>query len=1116
MKTTPVFREEIFSPSFPLDGPHLVAASAGTGKTHNIQNVCARLVAERGLRVSQIQVMTYTEAATKELRDRIRKVFADLLRFLSGDATGFSNAERERLEKLRGCARAVLGGSPGEADATAKTRVELALLEFDRAAISTIHGFCRRALVRFAFETGGAFRTEFGDDGGAELERRARDWWRVNRPEFPLSDLVAATKGLGGKTDWTIEKNPATGKEDPCLVAAEAIVRRYEEDRPLRETQTFDDLLRAVRAVLDDPVRGPDFARKLRGEFKAVVIDEFQDTDPVQYGIFRKAFVDVPPDEDRPPVFFVGDPKQAIYAFRGGDIYTYRAAAKSPDVAGRTYRLDRNFRSTPRLVDAANRIFGDEKNPDGSVAARTFGDDAIPYDESVEATEDAESRIDGLSVPADGGGSVEDARPFRIVSTENTIGRDAAVVDVVLETLAEQAGKTIKIKGREEAFGPEHVAVLVTSNDAARDFRKTLRERGVPAVVSKSGNVFAGETARQFRLVLLAMANPGDRSRIREALATPFLGFPLGELEKEDSAGFADRIGFFGKLNRTWNRRGFNAAFAELEDECGLRARLAALPDGERKLADLFQILDLAGAAVRERGPAPETLVDWIAERINLSGKDAAEADSDEYARELESDASAVKIMTIHKSKGLEFPVTVVPVPSSKGGGAKKNKGDPPKFHHDAKGGLLVGRAEATADEAAKAENAAEKTRLLYVAFTRATRRTIVVAPHEPLPTCERLFENALRNRAGANDPDSPIQWTEYEPPGTPLRSGAPTPDAASLADAEEPRDYAGFGQRRKGSYSSLSPSPKRDLSESGTEDKREAGNVFDSAAAGDPVDREDGASSGFGPIEGGGGDAGDHPIFDIGGGAKTGTCWHDILERLPFDATDETIREATGKSMRLHGLATGDAKEVKAQVGTVSEMIRRTLVWQLESPSGETFSLRDVPMERRFSEWEFDFSSKNAESRTPAIAKILRDEWKGDPEKETFLKAVENWDREIPQGFFVGFLDLLFEHGGFWYVVDWKSNKIGGRTKSFSAKGVRDEMAREGYFFQYLLYSAVLHRFLKETMGAAYSWEKNFGGIRYYFLRGIAAGGDAPVFKDRPTESLLDRLCRALGLEDR
>ncbi len=1138
MKTSStIFREEVFSPSFPLDGPHLVAASAGTGKTHNIQNVCARLVMERGLRVSQIQVMTYTDAATKELHDRIRTVFANLQRFFAGDTAELNSDEIERLEKLRECARVALGGTLEEADKRAKNAVELALLEFDQAAISTIHGFCRRALVRFAFETGAAFQTELGDDGGAELERRARDWWSVNRPLFPPAELVAAVKGLGGKTGWSIEKDLASGEEDPCLAAAAKIVEKYEEDRPLRENQTFDDLLRSVRGTLGDPLRGPALARSLRAEFKAVVVDEFQDTDPVQYGIFWKAFLEGVPEDERPPVFFVGDPKQAIYAFRGGDIYTYRVAARMCKEAGRTYWLDQNFRSTPRLVEAVNKLFGDETDPDGTTVKRTFGDDAIPYEEDVKPLTEPGRKIDGLTIVTPEGATIEDPHPFRIVCTTSASARDAAVVDIVMETLAEQAGRVIKAKGVEEEFGPKHIAILVTSNEAARSFRTKLCSYGIPAVVSKSGNVFGGETATALRSVLLAMAGIGGRRQIRSALMTPFFAFPVENLEKEDGESFAEMVGFFGYLNRTWAKRGFNAAFAKLEDGCNLRARFAALPDGERRLADLFQIVDLADAAIRERGPSPEALVDWLTERIKRSD-DKSEADADAYARELESDADAVQIMTVHKAKGLEFPVTIIPVPSvGKGGSEKVNL---PCFHHDEAGNLLAGRDEAQA--AADAEAEAEKTRLFYVAFTRATRRTVVITADNHIPALNPLLENARRQGAGEdNSPLSPILWSTYPPtspddveevgdellddieeiddetPAASEEAGDETEgDSAAtgvnaLAEALVPRDYGPFQTKRKGSYSSLAPSSKVGG------DDADAGkpNNVNVPSNGEESDFDRDTGGGLSDDEPTDGETTDHPIFDIGGGARTGTCWHDILEKLPFDAEKATIEEATAKSMRLHGLAKGD-KEVDNQVRPVAEMIEKTLDWQLVPQSGEPFTLRAVKMSERFSEWEFDFSSKGAVDRTPVIAKILKEEWAGETDKEMFLKAVENWDREIPKGFFVGFLDLLFEHDGRWYVVDWKSNKVGGKKANFSKKGIQAEMAREGYFFQYLLYSAVLHRFLKETMGPAYSWEKHFGGVFYYFLRGIAAGGEAPVFSDRPTERLLDRLCQALGLEDR
>ena len=703
-----IFGEDIFNPAFVLEGPHLVAASAGTGKTYNIQNIYARLVAEKGFRTSQIQVMTFTEKATKELRDRVRKVLADLSRLFLGDVDGFKPEELERLEKLRACARATIGGDAP--DAVARTRIDLALMEFDQAAISTIHGFCRRALVRFAFETDSAFKTEFADTKAQDLARRVRDWWRCNRASIPdavkdgvdIGMIQSYVSGLAGKTGWNVDHGPDDDAGAYALARAEEIVNAYEADRPTRTTQTYDDLLRSLSIALQDGEKGHVLAACLRNEFKAALVDEFQDTDPVQYEIFRRVFID-PTVQPAPALFFVGDPKQAIYSFRGGDIYTYKKAATDPAVEANTYRLDKNYRSTPRLIDAVNALFMDERQENGSYV-RTFGDDAIGYPEPLRSSEK-----EPLSLP-DG---TPDPSPFRIVMAGNSSGRFQAVIDTVLKVLEEQRGNGIT---------PKDIAILTTSNDAGTEFRDALQGVGVPAVLQRAGNVFAGRMAGDFRQVLMAMAQMGGRGQVRTALLTGFFSFDKAKLD--DESLLADMVGFFGELNQIWLTRGFNAALAALEanEECDFRRKLAGQPDGERLLADLMQIIDLADAAVKELGPAPETLVDWLTERINQSGD---ESDVEEYARQLESESDALKIMTIHVSKGLEFPIVIVPM--TRGWDVQ-----PPYFYHDANMDLHVALDDEARSKAA-AEHDAERMRLLYVALTRATKRTVLVTT-EPNP----------------------------------------------------------------------------------------------------------------------------------------------------------------------------------------------------------------------------------------------------------------------------------------------------------------------------------------------------------------------------------------------
>ena len=1063
-----IFSEAIFDPSFRMEGPHLVAASAGTGKTYNIQNIYVRLVAEGGLRVSEIQVMTYTEAATKELRDRIRRVLADFSRYLAGETGAMEPEEVGRLDRLHGCIRSNV--SDGD---VIRMRIELALMEFDQAAISTIHGFCRRALVRFAFETDSAFKTEFEDNKKSDLTERARDWWRTQRNRAPddlrgalsLEKLNGYVAALSQKADWQVKGTGDRG-DAYLLERAKDIAAAYDTDRSARETQTFDDLLRGLREALNNEVKGSALAARLRDEFKAVLVDEFQDTDPVQYDIFRLVFLDSTA-EPRPALFFVGDPKQAIYSFRGGDIYTYKQAVETDDVKANTYRLNLNFRSTSRIIDAVNMIFRDVRGPDGKLL-RTFGDDAIGYAENLQSSGRAAAlRIDGQ----------DDPRPFRFVWVEKATGeRDAAIVDSVLSVLEEQGPNGLT---------PKDIAILVSSHDNARALRGLLRERGVPVVLQKAGNVFADNVAEELRIVLQAMAQMGGAGQVRAALATSFFACaPTDLIGEMGNSTLADMIGRFGDWNRIWIERGFNAAFAALESDesCDLRRRFAKDADGERKLADLLQIIELASAAVRDLGPAPELLVNWLTDRINNSQEHCSECDTEEFARQLESEDDAVRIMTTHCSKGLEFPVVIVPVT----GGRKLS---PPYFFHE--GTQLVSSVDPADESRAQEELDAEQTRLLYVAFTRASKRMIVVAAKalgangSPL---SRLVANARKN--GADNADSPIAMSEFAITGESAarRYVAARRAPCPLAAAEVPKVFS--LKPTQGSYSSLAPTGR----EAGGD-----GHDFD-LLAGESGGEEDAA----------------HPVFAIGGGARTGTCWHEILERLPFDSSDADVRLAVERAMRIHGVVKPDADDLKEKIEVVSTMIGKTLDYRILSPSQETFCLRQVAAKDRLSEWEFDFSSRDAAETTEAIAAILKAEWQGDPSKAPFLSATECWKREIPRGSFRGFLDLLFRHGEYYYVVDWKSNVLNRRATGFSEEGVASEMAAAGYFFQYLLYSVVLHRFLRETLGEWYSWERNFGGVRYYFLRGIAADGAAPVFSDRPGERLLDRLSDALGLEGR
>ena len=967
------------------------------------------------------------------------------------------------MEKLKAC---VLANVTLE---DAQTNLETAVREFDQAAISTIHGFCRRVLAHYALETGNPFEAELGDADSAELERRARDWWRTSwkaapesfRDDLKLSDLMSSVRKLSSRAGYRIQSDE-TQASGYILARAREIALSYQEARLARSTQTFDDLLMGLKEALADNVRGPVLASHLREEFKAALVDEFQDTDPVQFEIFRRVFLDAE-DGSKPPLFFVGDPKQAIYSFRGGDIYTYRSAALRPDVKEGTFRLDQNFRSTAKLIEAVNAIFRDRNGK------YTFGDATIDYSQDLRWSNVA---------PLTENGS-EDPSPFRIIDIPSIKGvkLDTVMPGYVANTVLDLLNR------KEKDVEPKDIAILVTSHEKARDYFHVLRNHGVPAVLQKSGNVFSTEVAREFRTVLQAMSLEGGVQRARAALATRFFDVSVGELVvDEDNNLVADMLGFFADLNSVWLKRGFDAAFKKLEshDRCRLRARFAAMRDGERCLADILQIRDLTLNAIREIGPTPEALVGWLTDRINQSGEKGGEEDSEEYARELESEADAVRIMTIHMSKGLEFPIVILPLP----GGAGRFDG--PFVFHD--NGQLV--FSPSNDQPCQDETTLEGIRKLYVAMTRATKRTIVLSPDRNVYTWpyKKLFENV---KAWKGKDGFPVKWTAYEPPETPYPRYEPLkPLAGELTDV--PDDARSFAHQNpsKGSYSSLAPSAHEDA---------------------DGHDYERGSTVLTRPADEGPG----HPIFKIRGGAEVGICWHEILEKIPFDADDSAVTEQVRRSMRLHGRGASGTEKFDSEASVVSEMIAKTLRYELVDPNGTAFRLSEVEGSKRRSEWEFNFSSATAEKTTEALRDVISRYWRADdPEKKPFLDAMMNWKKPIPDGFMKGFLDLVFQHGDYFYIVDWKSNILNRSASGFDKVGVTEEMAEAGYFFQYLLYSVVLHRFLKETL-EGYSWEKHFGGVRYYFLRGIASDGAAPVFADRPPEAMLDELAAALGIKE-
>ena len=1177
----------------PLTGVNLVEASAGTGKTYNIQNLFARLIVEEGLTVDQILVVTFTETATKELRDRLRKILADLVAPTPEDP--------DRVGKL-------LNAQAFPEMSVKRRRAAGALRDFDEAAIFTIHGFCQRVLAENAFESGISFNlqlepnpdsliqdiihdfyrnTFYGMDEsgliiceaqGVTLEnmrafindkqRHARikvlqsdkgfsadtiradlaslkalwnrkeviqqvtaadlkagpykasllpdycdavdklfagDWSKQTVDQarlFTLESLTAnATKKnsdvsrltapfFSAVSDWFASWSSAVGIYNDLR---EYFNREYPKRKRQLGIQTFNDLLNNVH----HRVTGGDesLIQAMRGRYKALIIDEFQDTDPVQWGIFKAVFA-----HSGFPVFMVGDPKQAIYGFRGGDIHTYKRAKQQ---AGRAYTLDTNFRSAPDMVEAANNLF--------KTIGDTFFDPTITF-EKVKARE-------GI-LPGTGlrlAGHVLNP-PLRMIENHQATPPNAATLAawcceqtaarIARMLLPADAAESLTASLVEETDGqlierplePRDFAVLVNTNAQAVQVKEVLQRFNIPAVVKYAGAIFESPEAGALRQLLRVIMNPADLKNLRGCLAGDLFHLDAETLARYNdqtvrsgdhhreaaTPDFPDWVAFFKELGFMWEKRGFIGMFNTMLWRKDVRATLLKQEGGERKLTNLLHLAELVHQREQERGGGPEGVLAWLERQAeNPEGENDAEI-------RLESDDEAVTIMTIYKSKGLEFNVVFCPFLWTQ----NAVRGKKPTFtlFHDENTGQtldLLNKEENVTKHHIEALR--ENMRLAYVAITRAKYHCVLLGGKStvkhPSSSIDYMFrKNLCLTSLGLDVADPVTEAFSYDPAmGFPpedtrfqdkdwlaaLRHTPPAP-AGELAAAVFDRELVD-GQWRVTSFSSLQPGRQGAAADEPGKDHDQEDN-----AETPPVIEADS----------------DLTIFTFPAGARTGTCWHEIFETLDFQADEGTVREAVCRTLDKYKLDTGrTAADRERKRKIVETMVHLVLKTDLNG-----FAFQDISLADRLSELEFNFTLENG-FKTTDLAAVLSDYIRG-----MFGVGLGEWDETLTGGMMNGFIDLVFRHEGKYYITDWKSNKLTGQADDFDEAGMRAEIAYHHYYLQYLIYTVALHRYLRSRM-PDYDYDRHFGGVYYIFLRGVNSENNNGVFFTRRDRALLDAL---------
>ncbi|WP_227368852.1 exodeoxyribonuclease V subunit beta [Halomonas sp. M20] len=1238
---------------FPLHGTRLIEASAGTGKTFTIALLYVRLVLgprsesddvafSRPLTPPEILVVTFTNAATEELRDRIRRrlveaaeVFLQPRENAPGDDLLLQLRDDYPEASWPACAR----------------RLQLAAEWMDEAAVSTIHSWCYRMLREHAFDSGSLFSLNLETDQ-TEIENEVvRDYWRCFYYPMRLDELAIVTRywespdALHGQVQRLLSECSALNRDVPppeetLQQTQSAIDARLEElkapwpqwvdelqalfdegqkakafngsklRKPNRDSwlqkihawaigdQTWPDLDKKATVwhrltpagivdawkeappahpafeafaslpeeldALPDPradllthavhwcrsrldreqerraEMGPNellthldralaganceaLGAQIRRQFPVAMVDEFQDTDPVQYRIFDCVYRI---KQNRPDtgLFLIGDPKQAIYAFRGADIYTYLQARQATE--GRHVTLGTNFRSAESMVEAVNRVFDfAEAHPPGTfLFKQDDGTNPVPFQEvRAKGRKDAFA-LDGQPLPAMTLWQLDADEPLSKSAYHAEMAERcaSAMVELLEQGQCGRAGFMnsgragfVDSSGSLDPVSPSDMAVLVNGLGEARAIRQALARRGVKSVyLSDKDKVFASPMAGQLEAWLRACADPDDDRVLRTALAMPALGLDIAALDalNENELAWEDRVMQFRDYHRLWQTQGVLPLVRRLMNDFAVPTRLLAggpASEGERWLTDLLHLGELLQQASQELD-GEHALIRFLAEsRANPDDQ------SDTHKLRLESDADLVQVITIHKSKGLEYPLVFLPFICSH---RPQKKSDSPLRWHDEQGRL---RISLEADDAtlgiADRERLGEDLRKLYVALTRARHATwLGMAPLKDgensaigqlLANGKRLdpyaFAEALATLKGDCEaitlaPAPPIEsrtivLTEHDAAlgeaMTPVRSArehwwiasysalsfsgealAPVLDPASGAISDSTFGMATESPIVNPNEAPLLPEPATPLEATAFEVLTEP---RDSASPNQPAPSLHRFPRGPGP----------------------GTFLHGLLE---------WVGQQGFASVLDHPAALEDTLARRCNLRGWTQWIPVLQAWitallSTPLPLPEAMPSAAVCLDGLTVyqvELEFWFAAHQVEAQRLDDL-VCRYTLGNTPRPRA--------DRDRINGMLKGFIDLVFEFEGRYYVADWKSNHLGPDDDAYTPEAMRLAVAEKRYDLQYALYLLALHRLLKSRL-PDYNYDRHIGGSLTVFLRGANAESRG-VHAERPPRELIEGL---------
>jgi exodeoxyribonuclease V beta subunit len=918
--------------------------------------------------------------------------------------------------------------------------------------------------------------------------------------------------------------------------ASKQEARRRREERHLL---FFDDLLSELRkAVLGEA--GGRLTELLRERYPFALIDEFQDTDPVQYDIFHHVW-HAGPIRDRPNgLVLIGDPKQAIYSFRGADVFTYLSARK--DAGEQAYGLPTNWRSEPALIKGVNQIFRSRLDP--------FQISAIDF----HPVGPRPGYVSEFNVPG------RSAAGIRVLMADRTQAADFVEEEVAPEKpLPIRFGRTVlmqavardiadlldsgaSVEGR--PLLPSDIAVLCRRKSELAQMRRALEDLGIPCADRGDEDVFESREAWELLSVLGAMMRSGDPSTLRGALSTGAHGLGARALVdlSDESLALAEISERFAEYGRVWSQSGFGRAFETWRRAEGVTERLLAYQDGERRLTNWLHLAELLQRVASERSPSRSSLVNWL-ERSIASEESRAVVGSEASLLRLERDDHAVSLVTLHRSKGLEYPIVILPSlwedtsrrgPSAESAAGGKKQNPPVRFHDSETGQRTLDLAghDGYADHLGLASEEAfsEQLRLLYVGLTRAKYQCVIawgaIGKAYAKSPLAWLLHGPEAEAEGLDRTKSAAAMKKWKDEDWAEAWGRIAEQAGEGAVAVEAARYD--GRKRWQEPDRAAPNlvlaessrrferPNRTTSFSGLarEGHRARGLSTGAEVTGRDVDAELPVLGSVHEAVGGGSDL--EVVPDLDGemhtfprGADAGTLLHEVLEHVEFGRTPEDeVRRRALETLIRNGLDVAHVDQVLHVVESVAETPLRL--------APESFRISDLGPGQLRPEIEFTLVTQGDETSLGLTAEklgaLLSKAPDGSPAKR-YAERASRMGFQPLKGFLRGFIDATFYDGERYYLVDYKSNFLGARQADYQPSALVEPMIEHDYVLQYLIYSVALHRHLERRL-SNYNYDEHFGGAYYLFLRGLSKKHTpgCGVFFDRPERSLIEELSAAMG----